>query len=65
LCESGYASQTEVARSFGYAARSLRRYQERFEAGGMAALAPDAGGGRWARVSAAAKSGDGIKRFCI
>jgi hypothetical protein len=25
LCESGYASQTEIARSFDYSARSLRR----------------------------------------
>lgn len=38
LSESGYASQTEIARSFGYSARSLRRYQERFEAGGVGAL---------------------------
>ncbi len=33
LSESGYASQTQLARSFGYSVRSLRRYQERFEAG--------------------------------
>ncbi|MHB8390236.1 MAG: putative transposase, partial [Acidobacteriaceae bacterium] len=33
----------QIARSFGYSARSLRRYQERFEAGGMGALARDAG----------------------
>ncbi len=38
LWESEYASQTEIATSFGYSARSLRRYQERFEAGGMSAL---------------------------
>jgi DNA-binding CsgD family transcriptional regulator len=38
LFESGYASQTEIARAFGYTARSLRRYQERFEAGGVGAL---------------------------
>lgn len=43
LCESGYASQTGIARSFGYSARSMRRYQERFEAGGIAALARAAG----------------------
>ncbi|MDB6106909.1 MAG: hypothetical protein JWO52_6908 [Gammaproteobacteria bacterium] len=39
LCESGYATQLQVARSFGYSARSLRRYQERFEAGGVSSLA--------------------------
>jgi len=38
LCESGYATQTQIAQSFGYAARSLRRYQERFETGGVGAL---------------------------
>ncbi len=38
LWESGYASQTQIARAFGYSARSLRRYQERFEAGGVRAL---------------------------
>src|SRR2546422_5095085 len=38
LSESGYASQTQLARSFGYSVRSLRRYQERFEAGGGSGL---------------------------
>jgi transposase len=38
LRESGYASQVEIARSFGYSARSLHRYQERFETGGVGAL---------------------------
>src|SRR3989442_5257537 len=38
LSESGYASQTQLARSFGYSVRSLRPYQERFEAGGVGAL---------------------------
>lgn len=38
LFESGYASQTEIARAFGYTTRSVRRYQERFEAGGVGAL---------------------------
>lgn len=38
LWESEYASQTEIARSFGYSARSLRRYQERVHAGGISAL---------------------------
>ncbi|MCZ6563709.1 MAG: helix-turn-helix domain-containing protein, partial [Deltaproteobacteria bacterium] len=43
LFESGYASQTEIARSFGYSARSIRRYQERFEAGGVGALVRPSG----------------------
>jgi prepilin-type processing-associated H-X9-DG protein len=43
LCESGYASQTQIARAFGYSARSLRRYQERFEAGGVRALVRGSG----------------------
>src|SRR2546422_4768031 len=38
LWESEYASQIEIARSFGCSARSLRRYQERFHAGGISAL---------------------------
>src|SRR3989442_7044718 len=38
LWESEYASQIEIARSFGCPARSLRRYQERFHAGGISAL---------------------------
>jgi hypothetical protein len=38
LWESEYASQIEISRSFGYSARSLRRYQERFHAGGLRAL---------------------------
>lgn len=38
LWESEYASQIEISRSFGYSARSLRRYQERFHAGGIIAL---------------------------
>ena len=38
LWESEYATQTQIARAFGCSARSLRRYQERFEAGGIQAL---------------------------
>jgi hypothetical protein len=38
LWESEYATQTQMARAFGYSARSLRRYQERFEAEGIQAL---------------------------
>ena len=50
LCECGYASQVQVARSFGVSARSLRRYQTRFEAGGIGALGRDAGRGVGARI---------------
>jgi DNA-binding CsgD family transcriptional regulator len=39
LFESGYADQNDIARCFGYSARSLRRYQERLKAGGLSALA--------------------------
>lgn len=38
LFESGYADQNDIARCFGYSARSLRRYQERLKAGGLGAL---------------------------
>jgi transposase len=38
LFESGYADQNEIARAFGYSCRSLRRYQERLEVGGVHAL---------------------------
>lgn len=38
LVEQGYAGQEAVARAFGCTARTIRRYQERFEAGGLAAL---------------------------
>jgi transposase len=38
LWESEYATQTQIARAFGYSVRSLRRYQERCEADGIRAL---------------------------
>ena len=38
LFESGYADQNDIARAFGYSARSLRRYLERFESGGLPSL---------------------------
>lgn len=38
LVQQGWAEQKEVARSFGYSVRSVRRYQRRFESGGLAAL---------------------------
>lgn len=38
LIEQGWADQIEVARAFGRDERSVRRYQRRFEDGGLAAL---------------------------
>ena len=39
LIESGYASQTEVSRAFQVSARTIRRYQERLEKGGLTEIA--------------------------
>ena len=39
LFETGFADQNDIARCFGYSARTLRRYQERLKAGGLSALA--------------------------
>ena len=38
LCESGYANQNGLARSFGYSTKTLRRLQERLRSGGLNAL---------------------------
>jgi transposase len=38
LIEQGWADQNDVARAFGYSARTVRRYQQRFEEGGLVAL---------------------------
>jgi len=38
LVEAGFAQQTEVARAFARSERTVRRYQERYAQGGMAAL---------------------------
>ena len=43
LVESGFAQQTEVARAFARSERTVRRYQERYTQGGMAALGRAAG----------------------
>ena len=50
LYESGYADQNDLARCFGYSARTLRRYQQRLQSGGLTALARQ--GGRPAAGSA-------------
>ena len=38
LVEQGWAEQKDVARAFGYSARKVRRDQQRYEQGGLAAL---------------------------
>jgi prepilin-type processing-associated H-X9-DG protein len=38
LVEQGWADQVDVGRAFGRSPRSVRRYQRRFEEGGLAAL---------------------------
>jgi hypothetical protein len=38
LVESGFAQQTQVARAFGRSERTVRRHQESYAQGGMAAL---------------------------
>jgi transposase len=43
LVEQGWADQNDVARAFGYAARTVRRQQQRFEDGGLAALGREGG----------------------
>jgi DNA-binding CsgD family transcriptional regulator len=43
LFGSGYASQDEIARAFGYSTRSIRRYEQQFESGGLKALGRTAG----------------------
>ena len=54
LVEQGWASQQEVARAFRCSVRTLRRHQQRFEGGGLAALGRQSGypKGRW-RLSTA------------
>jgi hypothetical protein len=43
LVEQGFAQQTDVARAFGRATRTVRRHQTRYAEGGMAALGRDEG----------------------
>ena len=43
LVNSGFAQQTEVARAFAVSVRTIRRYQEHYAAGGMAALGREEG----------------------
>ncbi len=43
LVDSGFAQQNEVARAFGVSTRTVRRHQQRYGEGGMAALATRSG----------------------
>lgn len=43
LVELGWADQNDAATAFGYSARTLRRYQQRFAEGGLTALARPTG----------------------
>jgi transposase len=43
LVDSGFAQQTDVARAFGRSVRTIRRHQERYAHGGMAALGREEG----------------------
>ncbi len=43
LVEQGWADQNDVARAFECSVRTVRRHQQRFEAGGLAALAHGSG----------------------
>jgi len=43
LVEQGWATQREVAAAFKHSSRTLRRYQRRFEKGGLAALGQNSG----------------------
>ena len=43
LVEQGWADQNDVARAFGCTARTVRRHQKRFEAGGLSALGRGSG----------------------
>lgn len=61
LVDAGYADQNDVARAFQYSTRSLRRYQARVEATGMAGLVRPAGrprgrGAQSAHASARART---------
>ena len=43
LADAGYATQSEVAAAFGCSERTVRRHQDRYHDGGMAALATRSG----------------------
>ncbi len=43
LMDQGWANQQDVAQAFGYSVRTARRYQRRFEEGGLSALGRSGG----------------------
>jgi transposase len=43
LIEQRWADQNDIARTFGYSARTVRRHQQRFQDGGLAALGRGSG----------------------
>lgn len=51
LSQAGYADQNDVARAFGYSARSLRRFESRYESGGLQALGRSPGRPAGARTT--------------
>jgi transposase len=55
LVEGGWADQNDVARAFGCSARTVRRQQERYEEGGLAALGQRGGYPRGRRRLGAAR----------
>ena len=55
LVNQGWADQDDVAKAFGYSARTVRRYQRRFEEGGLAALGQSDGYPRGRSRSPAAR----------
>lgn len=57
LVDLGWADQNDVAKAFGYSARTLRRSQQRFAEGGLAALGRPSGCPRGlARLAASRRS---------
>jgi transposase len=61
LLDSGYAEQKEIARAFSCSERSIRRYTQRFESGGLPAL----GRTRGRPSSIAPKETDGRDRMIL
>jgi transposase len=66
LVESGYADQNDVARAFRYSARTLRRFEERYDRGGIEALGrrpgrPSGARGRGRHVGARDRAILGLK----
>ena len=60
LWESEYATQAQIARSFGYSERTLRRYQERFAADGIPGLVSKPGRPAGRRSGGAKQRGNAL-----